>query len=285
MHARHRDMACCPGDFQLNSSLEPFELYAILYARHSGRLAAHNYLGGGDFHDADSNLDYFVWVAKRGSEVYLIDTGFGQEAADARGREILMPVSEGLRLLGLEPNGIENVILTHLHYDHAGTLDQFSNATFHLQDAEAAYATGRCMCHASLRHPFDVKDVMSYVQKLFGGQIKFHSGTSDIAPGLSVHLVGGHTAGLQVVRVWTQRGWVVLASDASHLYGNMEREIPFPAVHHVANMLEGYQIVRALAESDQHIIPGHDPQVMLKYPAPSVVLAGKVVCLDVNPKD
>lgn len=263
--------------------VQPFELYAILYARHSGRLAAHNFIGGGDFHDADSNLDYYVWLAKRGDEIYLVDTGFGQEAADARGREILMPVNEGLGLMGLEPSGIENIILTHLHYDHAGTLDQFPNATFHLQDAEAAYATGRCMCHAALRHPFDVKDVMTYVQKLFGGQIKFHSGVSEIAPGLTVHLVGGHTAGLQVVRVWTKRGWVVLASDASHLYGNIEREIPFPAVHNVANMLEGYETVRALADSLAHIIPGHDPKVMHIYPPPSSELAGKVVCLDVMP--
>src|SRR3546814_15571393 len=113
-----------------------------------------NYLGGADFHDAGSDLDYYVWVARRGGEVYLVDTGFGEAAARERGRELLMPVDTALGQLGLSAAGIEQVIITHLHYDHAGTLASFPSATFHLQEAEAAYAPGRCMCHPALRHPF-----------------------------------------------------------------------------------------------------------------------------------
>jgi len=267
----------------MTDPLQPFELYALLYARLGRRDPAHNYLGGADFHDADSGLDYFVWVARRGDEAYLIDTGFGEEAARQRGRELITPVGEALGLLGLQPAAIRDVIITHLHYDHAGTLADYPAATIHLQETEAAYATGRCMCHAPLRHAFYVEDIVSYVRTLYQGRVRFHHGTSEIAPGLSVHLVGGHTAGLQVVRVWTQRGWVVLASDATHLYGNIERNHPFPIVHNVEAMLEGYRTVRALADSPQHIVPGHDPQVMHRYPPPSPALAGKVVRLDVPP--
>ncbi|MFA5489685.1 MAG: N-acyl homoserine lactonase family protein [Candidimonas sp.] len=262
----------------------PFSVYAIRYARHSGRSAIDNYLGNVDFHDAESDLDYYVWLLKREGEVYLVDTGFGEAAAEQRGRELFMRPSQGLGLLGVQPDQVQNIILTHLHYDHAGTLGDFPNAMFHVQDAETTYATGRCMCHAPLRHPYDVEDIVEYVRRLYAGRVTFHQGASELAPGLSLHLVGGHTAGLQVVRVWTRRGWVVLASDATHLYGNIGRGIPFPIVHHVGEMLEGYRIVRSLADSEDHIIPGHDPLVMQRYPAPHPDLEGKIVQLDVAPE-
>ena len=92
------------------------------------------------------------------------------------------------------------------------------------------YCTGRCMCHATLRHPFDAEDVTSMVQKVFQGRVTFHNGASEIADGVSVHLVGGHSRGLQFVRVRTRRGWVVVASDASHYYGEFREYRPFPVV-------------------------------------------------------
>jgi glyoxylase-like metal-dependent hydrolase (beta-lactamase superfamily II) len=139
------------------------------------------------------------------------------------------------------------------------------------------------MCHATLRHPYDVEDVVTFVRTVYADRVVFHEGTAELAPGLSVHLVGGHSKGLQVVRVWTRRGWVVIASDATHLYGNIGRGIPFPAVYSVGDMMQGFDTVRSLADSDDHIIPGHDPQVMKRYPAPDASMQGKVVRLDVAP--
>ena len=105
-----------------------------------------------------------------------------------------------------------------------------------------------------------------------------------VAPGLSVHRVGGHTDGLQVVRVHTERGWVVLASDASHLYANMEQNRPFPAVYNVGDMIEGYRRVHELADSAQHVVPGHDPAVLTRYPAASSETDGWIVRLDAAPR-
>jgi len=261
----------------------PFEVYAIRYARHGGRMAADNYLGKVDFHDADTDLDYYVWALRRDDEVYVVDTGFAERAARQRGRELLIKPAAGLALLNIDATQVRDVILTHLHYDHAGTLGDFPAATFHVQDAEPSYATGRCMCHAALRLPFDVENVVEFVRQVYADRVCFHAGQADLAPGLSLHLVGGHTPGLQVVRVWTRRGWIVLASDASHLYGNIGRAAPFPAVYNVNDMLEGYRIVRRLADSEEHIVPGHDPLVMCRYPAPSPHLQGKIACLDVAP--
>ncbi|HWI28666.1 MAG TPA: N-acyl homoserine lactonase family protein [Stellaceae bacterium] len=266
----------------MSERVEPFNLFAIRYAHHPKRSAAENFLGG-DPHDEASPLDYFVWVAQRSDRVFLVDTGFGEAAAKARQRQLLRAPAEGVRALGLDPGEIEDVIITHLHYDHAGTLDAFPHARFHVQDREMQFATGRCMCHPAMRHAFDVEDVTALVRHLFAGRVAFHDGDEELASGLSVHRIGGHTAGIQCVRVLTRRGWVVLASDTSHLYANMEQGRPFPIVFNVAEMLDGHKRLHQLATSPRHIVPGHDPQVMKRYLAPGRELDGIVVRLDAEP--
>jgi glyoxylase-like metal-dependent hydrolase (beta-lactamase superfamily II) len=118
------------------------------------------------------------------------------------------------------------------------------------------------------------------VRGVYEGRVQFHDGDVELMPGVSLHLIGGHTMGLQVVRVATRRGAVVLASDASHLYANMEQTRPFPIVWSVAAMVDGYARLRDLAASADHIIPGHDPLVMQRYPAPAKELEGIAVRLD-----
>jgi glyoxylase-like metal-dependent hydrolase (beta-lactamase superfamily II) len=141
------------------------------------------------------------------------------------------------------------------------------------------------MCHAHSRIPFEAGDVVTMVRKVFEGRVEFHDGDDELAPGVTLHRLGGHSMGLQVVRVRTRRGWVVVASDASHLYANMEHGRPFPIVYNVAETLEGYRTLRRLAESPAHIIPGHDPLVMVRYPAARAGLEGVVVRLDADPVD
>jgi len=109
--------------------------------------------------------------------------------------------------------------------------------------------------------------------------VTFHDCRQELAAGLTVHRVGGHSAGLQVVRVFTQRGWVVIASDATHFYANMQRGFPFPTVYNIGDMLEGHRTLHRLADSPDHIVPGHDPLVMSLYPAQSPELEGLVVKL------
>ncbi|NDW03157.1 N-acyl homoserine lactonase family protein [Jiella pacifica] len=258
---------------------EPFELFALRYANHGGRKQSDNFIGG-DPHENGADLDYYVWVARRSDRLFVIDTGFGPEAAARRGRTLLRSPAEALHLLGIDAAAVDDVILTHLHYDHAGTPGDFPAARFHLQDGEMAFATGRCMCHAHLAAPFEVEDVVTMVRRVFSGQVIFHDGVETLCDGLSLHRVGGHSSGLQVVRVFTRRGWVVIASDASHLYANMGRGKPFPIVVDVAEMLDGFRRIRALADSDDHVIPGHDPLVMHLYPPVSPALEGIAVRLD-----
>ena len=255
-----------------------YELYAIKYAHHARR-ASENFIGG-DPHDGPMPLDYFVWLVRGEGREIVVDTGFSAAMAAKRQREHLRCPSEGLRLLGCDARAVQDVVITHLHYDHVGNFDLFPAATLHLQDLEMNYATGRHMGQPVFRGAYEVEDVAGMVRRVYAGRVRFHDGDADLAPGLSLHLIGGHTMGLQVVRVATRRGRVVLASDASHFYANMEQERPFPIVFSVADMVEGYRRLRELADSAGHIIPGHDPLVLARYPAPSKGLEGVVARLD-----
>jgi glyoxylase-like metal-dependent hydrolase (beta-lactamase superfamily II) len=250
-----------------------YEVFALRYGTHQDRVARANFIAI-DAHDANMPLDYFVWVIRGPSDsaspqTIVVDTGMAAEAVRHRpGREVLAPVEQMLGRVGVDPAAVRDVVLTHMHYDHAGRMDLFPAARFHIQDAEMAYCTGRCMCHDVLRHPFAVEDVVTAVRHVHAGKMRFHDGTAEIAPGVTVHLVGGHTGGLQVVRVPTARGWVVLASDATHYWANIRTNNPFPLVVDVARMLEGYRIVEQLADGPDHIIPGHDPLVLTRFAHP-----------------
>ena len=189
------------------------EIFAVRYA-HLERTAKWNFLGG-DSHDGPMPLDYFVWAIVGPAQTIVVDTGFDAEQAKKRGRTLVRPVDEGLRAIGIAHAQVTDVIISHMHYDHSGNHHLFPNARMHLQDAEMRYCTGRCMTHTHLRAPFEAEDVACMVRRVFDDQVEFHDGDADLAPGVSLHQVGGHTPGLQVVRVQTARGPVVLASDAS----------------------------------------------------------------------
>jgi len=259
----------------------PYEVYAIRYARHE-RTARHNFLGGDD-HDGPMPLDYFVWLIRGEDRAFVVDTGFDAETARRRSREMTVPVERGLAALGVDPAAVDDVIVTHMHYDHAGNHQLFPRARYHLQDAEMDYCTGRCMRHPTLRHAYDAEDVSQMVRKVFDGRVEFHAGDDEIAAGLSVHHLGGHTRGMQAVRVWTRRGWLVLASDAAHFYANIDEARPFPIVQDVAAMLEGHRTVRKLASADDLVIPGHDPLVLQRFAPASPDLAGHIARLDADP--
>jgi glyoxylase-like metal-dependent hydrolase (beta-lactamase superfamily II) len=260
----------------------PYELYALRYAT-ATRNPAEVFIGA-DPHDAAVPMDYFVWAARNELHTVVIDTGFGVAAAQRRGRQLLREPGDALRLLGIDCAHVKHVIITHLHYDHAGNLQLFPRARFHLQESEMAFATGRHMAHAFFAHAYDLEAVLAMVRLVYGAQVQFHHGDAEIVPGITVHHVGGHTHGLQVVRVWTRLGWVVLASDAAHYLANMTTGRPFPIVADVMQMAAGWERLHELASRPQYIIPGHDPLVMQRYREPQPSLRGVAVRLDAEPQ-
>lgn len=241
------------------------EIFALRYATMQKRSRRDNFIAH-DLHDENMPMDYFVWLIRNEERAILVDTGFSEAAARSRGRTMLRCPINALSILGLAPEDIKDVVLTHLHYDHAGNIGLLPNAHFHIQEEEVNYACGRHMCHGLFRQAYDVEDVVELVRRVYADRVSFYNGAHTLAPGVELVKIGGHTRGLQSLRVHTARGWVVLASDASHYYENMERSLPFPIVFNLGEMLEGYQTLRSMADSPDHIIPGHDPLVREIYP-------------------
>jgi len=174
--------------------------------------------------------------------------------AARRGRTFLRCPVEALRLVGVDPDTVAHVILTHMHYDHVGNFHKFPRARFHLQEPEMRYATGRLMCHGRLRHSFEVEDVVGMVRLNYAGRVDFYNGPGELAPGIT------------------------------HFYENMESGRPFSTAVNVGDMLEAFSTLAAQAPAYDHIVPGHDPQVMARYPAVSPELDGIALRLDVQPR-
>jgi len=248
----------------MQAPLPAYEVYAIRYAR-MARQRRDNFLGG-DPHDGDMPMDFYVWLIRGAGRVVLVDTGFNADMASKRRRALIHCPITALEALGVQPADVQDVVLTHLHYDHAGNLDLLPQARFHVQDDEMDFATGRCMCFEPLRHAYAVEDVVTLVRRVYEDRVVFHDGDANLLPGIELLKIGGHTKGLQALRVHTGRGWVVLASDASHYYENMSQARPFPIVYNTAQMLSGYARLYGAAQSDDHVVPGHDPAVLERYP-------------------
>ena len=246
--------------------MSDWEVHAVKYADRNARTRADSFIFD-DNHDTPHAMDYFMWVLRRGNETILVDTGYDEAEANARNRPIRMNSHAALAPLGLKAEDITTLIVTHLHYDHAGGMHLFPNATLHMQAAEMAFATGPCMCHDPVRRPFTADHICEAVKRLYSGKLTFHNGDGEIAEGVTVHCIGGHSRGLQCVRVRTSAGWLVLASDAAHYYENFEARKPFPIVVDLQNMLDGFDTLYRLASSPDLIIPGHDPLVRSYFPA------------------
>jgi glyoxylase-like metal-dependent hydrolase (beta-lactamase superfamily II) len=272
-----------------------YEVYAIQYAYRPDRKRYETFITNAwtdPLHDADQPISYYVWAIVNAERTIVIDTGFDADEAARRRREsgevwrpeLKCTPTEGLRMIGIEAARVADVIVTHLHFDHAGTLDDFPEARFHLQEREMRFATGPCMAQDYFSGAYTVDHVVEMVRKVYRGRVAFQAGDAKIAPGVSVHLIGGHTMGIQSVRVRTRRGWVVLASDASHMYDNFETMSPYPIVHDAETMLDGFKRLKTLADGPEHVIPGHDPLVMARYPAATPATEGIVARLDADPR-
>lgn len=266
------------------SELPKYEIYAIRYATQDLRSEGHLFLDG-DHSKMRPGLDFFTYAIKGDERIWIVDTGMTDAQAKRMGRDyqFLCRPSEGLAKIGIDASTATDVIMTHAHFDHTGTIEDYPKARFHIQDAEMEHITGRDMTHPAFRLAYHQDDVKSLIDLLFDGRLAFHGGDVMLAPGLEFILIGGHARGQAILRVHTRRGWVVLASDAVHLFEEVDKERPFAIFYDLFVMLEGYRRINELAGDRDLIIPGHDRIVTTAYPAVSPDLEGLVLRLDERP--
>lgn len=242
-------------------------VYALRYATRDESVRGEHFYG----HPADCMdpwpIHYFVWAIISDDQVVVVDTGFTPEEAQRRGnRNYGMTPVELLRGIGVEPEDVDDVVLSHFHYDHTGFLGAFPSATVHVQRAEVEFwrsgmATRGAYQHLLNRHDLETLDGLER-----RGRVHIADGDYEIGNSVSCHFVGGHTAGTQVVRVGTSGGAIVLASDASHFYANVEEDKPYGVVHELPLMYSAFDRLHQLAGADGVIVPGHDPRVSDRHP-------------------
>jgi glyoxylase-like metal-dependent hydrolase (beta-lactamase superfamily II) len=250
------------------------EVYALRYSHRDGIAQEHFYRA--EPCDTPMPMSYYTWLIRTEDGPVLVDTGYTREAAEERGREYFGTPLETLRRLGVEPGEVPYVILTHLHFDHTGHADSFPNAKIVVQTNEMRFWFGPDVRFGEYPLLSSAKDLSALVTANLQGRVQWVDGDIDLLPGISLHLVGGHTPGSQVVRVETAKGPVVLASDASHFYANIEQDKPYAIAHTVPLMFTAFERIRELAGDGRLIIPGHDPLVIERFPAPSPELEGVV---------
>jgi glyoxylase-like metal-dependent hydrolase (beta-lactamase superfamily II) len=241
------------------ASVSPYRIYAVRYAHRKLRSSEVFYR---DTHDTPMAMDYFVWALVSEARTVVVDLGFTEPVGTARGRQFLRPIDRGLAEIGVDVARVEHVIVSHFHYDHVGNHALFPRATFYVQDTEMAFYTGRHVSGSAFRHSVEVDDMCALIRLNYAGRVKFVDGAAEIVPGVAVEKVGGHTAGMQIVTVATDRGQAVVASDASHYYKNFEERIPFNTLHDFPGVYHAFQRLYDLASAPELILPGHDPLVL-----------------------
>src|SRR3954451_1221139 len=254
-------------------------VYAVRYAHREARRAEHFYgPDPPDPHDAPMAMDYFLWAIVGDGPPVVVDAGFRPETAKRRDRELVADPIAVLAGLGVDAAEVRDVVLTHLHYDHSGYLAAFPRARFWVQDAELAFWTGPLAARRTIFHIVEPPDIVELVRLNFERRVRFVDGDEEMAAGITLHRVGGHAPGMQVVRVQTAGGPVVLASDATHFYANLREDRPYSIVHSLPGMYDAFDSVRVLADGDKdRIVPGHDPLVLERYAAPAPALEGRAV--------
>jgi glyoxylase-like metal-dependent hydrolase (beta-lactamase superfamily II) len=250
-----------------------YEIYAIRYATVPG-FAVSGLIEGAD-PSRKIDIAMMVWLIRANGRNLLFDSGFyrDQFMKQWKPTEYVKP-SESVAKLGLKPEDITDVIISHMHWDHADGMDLFPKAKIWLQKDELEYYAGEAWQSRRTHGGVFAEDVLAAVKLNTDGRVGLVNGDAqEILPGITAYIGGKHTYASQFITVNTAVGAVVLASDNMYLYENLEKHLPIAQTLDRESNLRAQDRMKQLAADSKWIIPGHDPLVMTKFPqvAPGVV--------------
>ncbi len=246
-----------------------YEVYAVRYARLRDFAVADLVMGA----DRKRTLDIAmtVWVLKGpGGRTVLVDAGFyrppyinGDKVVDyTRPDKALEP-------LGITPEQVTDVVVTHMHWDHADGVDLFPKAQVWIQKDEFDSYTRTARQPGGDRKGIVADFVRALVKLNNLGRVHLVDGDAkEIIPGVTVYTGGRHTFASQYVGVNTKAGRVVIASDNLYLYENLDKHVPIAQTFDAKSNLAAQDRMKQLAASPRLIIPGHDPEVFVRFPKP-----------------
>lgn len=247
------------------------QLYEVTIARYGTRVGRRSevYLNHQLYHEDDApiGMDYFVWVVRGGGRTIVVDTGYSVAGGERRARTMLHEPPSLFETLGVHPEDAPTVVVTHAHYDHIGNLDHFDSSRIVIAQAELDFWASKHAQRVQFHHSVEDAELAALFAAVEEGRVDAFEDSVEVAPGVEVLRLGGHTPGQSVVRVPTSAGVVLLASDAVHYYEEYERDMPFSSVAELVQMYEGFDRIRAMLDSGEvdHLVSGHDPVTLDRF--------------------
>ncbi len=243
-----------------------YEVYAIRYATIPG-FAVNQLVAGAD-PARKLDIAMMVWLVRGGGRTILVDSGFYREQFFRQWHvtDFVRP-DEAVKRAGANPEEVTDLIVTHMHWDHADGMDLFPKARVWLQKEELEYYAGEAWQSRRTHGGIDPDDVIAAVKLNLQGRMGLVNGDAqEILPGIACYTGGKHTWASQFVTVNTAAGTVVLASDNMYLYENLEKHVPIAATLDADSNLRAQDRMRQMAAKPELVVPGHDPEVMKRFP-------------------
>ncbi|MDQ3918909.1 MAG: N-acyl homoserine lactonase family protein [Acidobacteriota bacterium] len=246
-----------------------YEVYALSYGVYPD-FPVSALLAGAD-KGRKIDLQMMIWLLRGpGGKNILVDTGcYHESVVKDKGIRSLIKPTEAIAKLGLSPGDITDVIITHMHWDHADGVDLFPNAKVWIQRDEYDYYTGAAWQPGGKHGGIEPSDVLTLVKLNTEGKVNLVDGDDrEIIDGIRVYTGGRHTYASQYVGVRTAGGTVVIASDNMYLYENLQKHAPIAQTFDAGSNLRAQDRMRQLASRPDLIVPGHDPEVFVRFPKP-----------------
>jgi glyoxylase-like metal-dependent hydrolase (beta-lactamase superfamily II) len=248
-------------------STPEYSIQAIRYATSPGVPVSELVVGGPK--DQKIDIAMVVWLIRGGGHTILFDSGFHRDTflKYFPMKDYLRP-DEAVKLAGVKPEAVTDVVISHAHWDHMGGIDLFPKATIWIQKEEYRYYTTDAWQPIGQHAGIDTEDVKQLVQLRAQGRVHLIDGDNvEILPGIRAYTGPRHTYASQYLRVDGNPPFV-LASDNCYLYRNLSAHLAsatFSDADHAANIAAQSRMIE-LAGSADRVVPGHDPLQFQKFP-------------------
>ena len=251
----------------VRGDVDKYEIYAVRYAT-LANFPVSSLVAGAD-RSRRLDIAMMIWVLKgNDGRIAIVDSGFHRDQyfKQFTVRDFIKP-SEAIAPLGLKPEDVTDLLITHMHWDHAGGIDLFPAARVWIQKDEYDYYTSDAWQSRTTHGGIDADDVLEIVKRNTQGKVSFVRGDDDTSlSGITFGIGGKHTWASQFVGVQTRTHSVVLASDNMYLYENLDTHTPISQTLDAASNLRTQDRMKSIASEPRLLVPGHDPAVFTRFP-------------------
>ena len=260
-------LALCTLAAHLRADLDRYEVYAVRFAT-LANFPVSSLVAGAD-RSRRMDIAMMIWVLKGiDGRTAIVDSGFHRDRyfTQFTVKDFIKP-SDAIAPLGIKPDDVTDLLLSHMHWDHAGGIDLFPKARIWVQKEEFDYYVGEAWQSVRTHGGIDAEDVLELVKRNTEGRVSFVRGEDDSSlSGIAFGIGGKHTFASQFFVVSTRRHDVVIASDNMYLYENMDSHTAIAQTLDAVSNLRTQDRMKSLATESRLLLPGHDPAVFARSP-------------------